>query len=258
MGALPEGFCGTPQQLANAIASRLIIQVAQNNGVFVTGSTAPTSNVGPWLKNCEEWFVWSDSLGIYVPITKGGYNTRQLISATGNFTVPNFIYRLRVHAWGGGGAGADGGSFAGGGGGGGYCSYDVAVIPGQVIAVTIGAGGVHGSPGGTGGNTTFLTLVATGGAGGTTGASTNLGGIGGVPTGGIINITGGGGESGLSGKGGSGGDSPQGGQGGRFDVTNRAAVNIGQTPGGGGMGGQSGLVTSNGGNGGAGLVLVEY
>ena len=37
--------------------------------MFVTGSTAPTSDVGPWLKNGTEWWVWDSVSGAYVSIT---------------------------------------------------------------------------------------------------------------------------------------------------------------------------------------------
>lgn len=68
MGALPEGFCGTPQELAQAIADRLIIQADPFSSSFATGSVAPTSNVGPWLKDCETWYTWDDATGGYVPM----------------------------------------------------------------------------------------------------------------------------------------------------------------------------------------------
>lgn len=68
-GSLPPAVRWTPQQLADAIAQRLRIVTQQSFALFVTGSTEPSSNVGPWLKNGVEWYVWSDSEGAYVPIT---------------------------------------------------------------------------------------------------------------------------------------------------------------------------------------------
>lgn len=68
MGSLPSTVQWTPQQLADAIAARLSLVTSQTFALFVTGSTAPTSNVGPWLKNGKEWWVWSNSDGAYVPI----------------------------------------------------------------------------------------------------------------------------------------------------------------------------------------------
>lgn len=70
MGALPEGFCpASMQELAQAIADRLIVTPNQQFSTFVTGSTAPPSNQGPWFKDCEEWFVFDDATGTYVPMT---------------------------------------------------------------------------------------------------------------------------------------------------------------------------------------------
>lgn len=68
MGQLPEGFCGTQQELAQAIADRLLIQSDQNFSSFAIGPDAPTSNVGPWLKDCTTWYVWDDSTGAYIPM----------------------------------------------------------------------------------------------------------------------------------------------------------------------------------------------
>lgn len=68
MGALPSTVRWTPQQLADAMVERMSLVTSQTFALFVTGSTAPTSNVGPWLKNGNEWWVWSNSDGAYVPI----------------------------------------------------------------------------------------------------------------------------------------------------------------------------------------------
>lgn len=64
---LPVGFRGTPQQLSTAIAARLSAVSANAISFFASGSVAPTSNVGPWLKNDQTWYVWSDSLATYIP-----------------------------------------------------------------------------------------------------------------------------------------------------------------------------------------------
>lgn len=69
MGALPPTVQWTPQMLADAIAARLSITTQQAFALFVTGSTEPSSDVGPWLKNGTEWWVWSNTDGAYVPIT---------------------------------------------------------------------------------------------------------------------------------------------------------------------------------------------
>lgn len=66
MGSLPEGFCpANYQELANAIAQRMLVTFSQKFTSFAIGAVAPTSNVGPWLKNCTEWYVWNDTTGQY-------------------------------------------------------------------------------------------------------------------------------------------------------------------------------------------------
>lgn len=68
-GALPEGFCpSSMQELFEAMVQRLIVTPNQAFTSFASGSVAPTSNVGPWLKDCETWFVWDDAIGAYVPM----------------------------------------------------------------------------------------------------------------------------------------------------------------------------------------------
>jgi hypothetical protein len=69
MGALPPDVKWKPQQLADAMVARMRLVTAQTFALFVSGSTEPTSNVGPWLRGGTEWWVWSDTAGAYVPIT---------------------------------------------------------------------------------------------------------------------------------------------------------------------------------------------
>ncbi len=71
-GALPEGFCpSSMQELFDAMVQRLIVTPNQVFTSFAQGSVEPTSNVGPWLKDCETWFVWDDTTARYQPIAKG-------------------------------------------------------------------------------------------------------------------------------------------------------------------------------------------
>jgi len=68
MSALPPQVRWTPQQLGDAIAQRLSLQTAQSFALFVSGSTAPLSNVGPWFNtSTNTWWVWSNTDGAYVP-----------------------------------------------------------------------------------------------------------------------------------------------------------------------------------------------
>ncbi|MGE0768958.1 MAG: glycine-rich domain-containing protein [Hyphomicrobiaceae bacterium] len=129
----------------------------------------------------------------------------QVFTASGTFTVPDGITQVAVDVWGAGGAGgasSDGtglaaGSAGAGGGAGGYARKLVTVTPGDVIAVTVGAGGAGVSnaavTGGAGGTSSFGAHVScTGGAGGPSGRNSLIsGGLGGSGTGGDINISGG-------------------------------------------------------------------
>lgn len=260
LASLPEGFCpSSMQELGNEIASRLIISPSTEFNTFAIGSTAPASNVGPWLKDCLEWFVFDDSTAAYVPVTKGGFNAMEYFTASGTFIVPDFIYKLKITAFGGGGGGfSDAGATAGAGGGGGASGISiVSVIPGQSIGYTIGAGGTGGNPGAAGGSTIILGLTAGGGAGGTTVLAAGLGG---TASGFTINLSG---QSGCAGTGSagellSGGDA--GGWGGKAGTVRQNASATGRdglTPGGGGSGGGNGASTVAG-NGAGGAILIEY
>lgn len=74
---LPVGFQGTPQQFEDALVARLSIESEEQFALFVVGDTAPTSNVGPWLKGGLVWYVWDPTTGSYIPEPK----------------VPNFPFR---------------------------------------------------------------------------------------------------------------------------------------------------------------------
>lgn len=121
-------------------------------------------------------------------------------TTSGNFTVPAGVYFIRRRVWGAGGAGGGAkGTGAGAGGGGGAFAEDVlAVTPGQVLPVTIGAGGVGaaGANGTSGGTTSMSGITCPGGSYGTYGdsaASTGFG-YGGIPTGGTVARQGGNGQ----------------------------------------------------------------
>lgn len=256
-GALPEGFCpSSMQDLANAFAARLIVTPSANFAGVVLSSLEPSGNAGPWLKNCEEWFVWDDSLSRYVPITKQGFNTEEYFTASGTFVVPAFIYRLRVQCWGaGGGGGVDTGNVsAGGGGAGAYCEKILAVNPGDTINYTVGVGGTAGTPGTAGTATIFSTLTAGGGSGASGGANA-YGVVGGTATGGLVNLTGQASFNGSSGFGGAGGSSPKGGGGGTYINPPNSLLLNGKAPGGGGSGDYASTGAGNGANG---AIKIEY
>lgn len=258
LGSLPEGFCpSSMQELGDAIAARLVITPSGSSSSFAIGPVAPTSNVGPWLNNCEQWFVWDDNLAMYVKMEViGAFNNLTVFNASGNFTVPENIFKIRVEGWGGGGGG--GNTVAGpvggcGGAGSGYASKIFDVIPFQVIPVTIGAGGAPGAPGGDGGDTTVLTMTAGGGKGGASASGTTS--VGGTHSGDDYGTNGQCGMSGNSFVSGDAGDSGGGGGGGGVqDIV--GTCNNGAVPGGGGRGGLTGV--SNPGTGGNGRALIWY
>jgi len=67
MGSLPPAVLSTPQQLADMIAARLKIVTQGTFALFVAGSTAPVSDVGPWWKDNESWYYWDVVSGSYQP-----------------------------------------------------------------------------------------------------------------------------------------------------------------------------------------------
>lgn len=191
----------------------------------------------------------------------------QLISASGNVTVPDGVTRGKARLWGagGGGGGSLNGGAACGGGGGGYREGFLSVAPGDVIAATIGpagaGGSVLGSNGVAGGTTSFSSLSATGGQGGFGVTSTT------IPTPGGPGGTGGGGLFGFSGQAGTPGSiiagTYNGGVGGGSFSQGITTVNIGGGagqagffPGQGGCGAGNG--TFIGGNGAPGSIIVDW
>lgn len=59
----------TPQEFADALVARLTAESTNAISFFAAGSVAPSSNVGPWLKDNTTWYVWNNILGSYVPQT---------------------------------------------------------------------------------------------------------------------------------------------------------------------------------------------
>lgn len=265
VASLPEGFCpSSMQELANAIGARIIISPSATFNTFAIGSTAPTSNVGPWYKDCAEWFTFDDATATYIPIVKGGFNTMQYVTANTTFVVPDFIYKLKIHAFGAGGGGSDssGAGVAGSGGGGGsYGLAIVTVVPGQSVPIVIGTGGMGGAAGSAGGSTTILGRTAGGGAGA---ASVSASGLGGTAVGFDVNLRGGAGmaNSGATSNDGGAAGGDAGGWGGKGGAVMSNSVPIvsgreGTSPGGGGSGGAQ-AASSIAGAGANGAVLLEW
>jgi hypothetical protein len=185
-----------------------------------------------------------------------------------DWTVPSGVTSVTVHLWGGGGGGGGSmdavwsGHAAGGGGGGGYSTATVSVVPGAVIPITVGSGGLGGLPGSggaAGGTTWFGSSHSAGGGGGAAAGSGVVGNPGGAA--GVGATTNGvGGNSSHSGGqdvGGTGGKAggTAGGLGGTGGTANSGAN--GASPGGGG-GGAAWAGTSEGGAGADGRVLIVF
>lgn len=205
----------------------------------------------------------------------GGLQSQQVFTSTGTWTKPSGIKKIKVIVTGGGGGGTsmrtnnDQGGMSGGAGGTAIEIIDVTSV--STVSVTIGAGGAgNESTGahsaGDGGTSSFGSYCsATGGQGGDDGFNdTRNGGKGGVGSGGDINLTGGSGASGSY----SGADNPNptltmgapsywGGNGGSYGNAAYGTVPEinGKHGSGGGIFGRTS--TGTGGDGGAGIVVVE-
>ena len=96
-GSVPENFNGTPQEFSDFLQENARFFSTLQFALFVTGTTAPTSNVGPWLANGNEWYVWSDGDGEYVPITINQESLGYFIgSATPDQNIYNFWIQTDV------------------------------------------------------------------------------------------------------------------------------------------------------------------
>ncbi len=224
-----------------------------------------------------------------------------------SWTVPagvNFLEYLVVGGGGGSGGGFDTGS-GGGGGGGMVLNGEMEVMPGETFTVIVGDGGSAGisirspvseTPGGSGGNSQFGSIIAFGGEGGypsrSTASGTNgvggaavdfevvsasKGGSGGGNAGTISGGSGGGGggnsSAGANGVGGSGGAGGaglansisgtsvvygRGGNGARGNANSSGTPGAANTGNGANAGGASSGSDNNGAAGGSGIVIIRF
>lgn len=290
-----EGLPALQTGFQSGKASSAQINKALRQSAFVTSSLAQAvSNIlsADVLDNGNQSALVSQ---IVSALTKNTLSVtrQQRFTGSGSFTVPsgvNTIYVSACAAGGGGGAGAtnSGGQSSlvgGGGGGGGGAGQSVnkqaySVNPGDVIPITIGAGGIGGSGasagsgnnGNPGGNTQIGSLITlTGGGAGGAGLSVNANSPGGGGAGGSAGTgypRGGDGTDGnYAGTGGSGASSPFGGGGGGSRASQSTGFGGyaagGYGSGGGGSGGGYGQASTNvptakGGDGSAGFALIEW
>ncbi len=212
-------------------------------------------------------YVSAPVLQYHLPQLRPGYASLQAFTTSGYFTVPNGVSQAKVTVIGGGGAGGTDATLPGGGGGAGGRAVGIVtgLTPGGAIYVTVGAGGIasatpaQGGPGGTSSFGAFLS--ATGGAGGNGGTSglPNAGGAGGIGVGGAVNEAGAYGTDCVlqAARGGDGGG-PGNGRGTTGQLTGITANGPGGGGGGGGCSLPGGGTGTVGGNGAAGLVIIEY
>lgn len=83
---LPSTFKGNPQQLYQAMLSRM--QVESDGSLFTDSDTAPSGNQGPWLKGGTKWYVWDAETSSYVPLDVSDSVTFQ-ISVADKTTPPD-------------------------------------------------------------------------------------------------------------------------------------------------------------------------
>jgi hypothetical protein len=202
-----------------------------------------------------------------LPTLRPGFSQMQAFTASGSFTVPVNVTRIKVTVIGGGGAGGSNGSCPGGGGGAGGSAIAIltSLTPGAIVPITVGAGGTASasSTGSSGGTSSFGTYAsATGGTGGVGGSSYGpmAGGQGGAGVGGTINNNGSyGTDCVLYGARGGDGGGPGNGRGTTGALTGIAAQGYGGGGGGGGSNSTTGAgIGALGGAGAAGIVIVEY
>lgn len=203
-----------------------------------------------------------------LPQLAPGFSRQVIFTTSSTWQVPVGvrIARVRLVGAGGGGGGGNATSGGGGGGAGGYAESIVAMVPSQIVNVTVGAGGLGSAVGTTaniGGPSAFgfaaggEPLRATGGTGGQSANPNSSGGQGGAGVAGGLILAGGFGTDGAviaNVPAGSGGASAFGG-GGRGSTVGGAPAN-GQAPGSGAGGGYFAVTT--GGTGAPGFVLVDY
>jgi hypothetical protein len=147
---------------------------------------APGAFTGWWISLADNNTSDPDTGGANWALVNAFRNV-QVLTSSDSFTIPIGVHQIEVAVW-GGGSGGQGGT-GGSGCAGGYAWGLFNVGPGSVFAVTIGVGGagtIYPTPSGAGGTTSFgSTISATGGA-----AVANVPTIGGVGSGGQINLTG--------------------------------------------------------------------
>ena len=175
---------------------------------FSVTEVAGTSTIVDWVR-VRKFTATEPASSVGSQTSSAGVSSPANFTSSGVFVVPPNVTTVTAQAWGGGGGGGIDGANnngAGGGGGGAYASSTVSVTPGQIITVTVGAGGANGVAGG---QSSFgSSVIALGGSSNTTNSNGAAGGSGPSSTG-TIKFSGGSGGNGgaAAGNGGGGGGS---------------------------------------------------
>jgi hypothetical protein len=274
-----QGNSGTAQ---NTVRTQRVLLQLKPGAPGNTGSqTTPVADSG-WIGLYQisvaygQTLISTGNIGIVptapfltwkLPSLRPGFGSGvQTFLTSSEFAVPAGVTQVEVEVW-----GAGSGSYAsvsglpsGGGSGGGYARKLVTgLVPGQLIPVTVGAGGAGGTTGGqsagAGGASSFGQFaIATGGSLNSQ-ASTVQPENGATPPGvgttGDVCFSGSAGQAGLQPQGGLGGAAPMGGA-----QNSGSTGNPGLFPGGGASGAGTGTGSTgyNGAAGGGGLVVVRY
>lgn len=260
--------------LASATNTSTVVTLTVNGlgPIHVIGGNGQPPRIGDILGGRITTFVYDGAQAQIVGSAQIGLRNILIFDTPGttSWTVPANVTRVRAVCVGGGGSAGYHQNYPGGGGGsGGRSTRWCDVTPGQIIPVTVGAGGSPAAPytaGNTGGTSSFGAFCSStggnGGAGGTVAGggpgNNTAGGSPGSGIGGDVNEFGAWGGDGL-------GNVQQGGAGGgpgngRGASGFSSGLNASSYGGGGGGGGSS-TTTSGGAGGGAGYkgcVIIEY
>lgn len=78
---LSPTFKGTLNQFYQAMLDRIEVLSPFGQLQFQVGGVQPSSNVGPWLKDGTEWWVWDETTKTYVPITVNPLSLSTILNA---------------------------------------------------------------------------------------------------------------------------------------------------------------------------------